>query len=87
MISFEVSTFNQKRKLKFITQDTNEVKRSDNFSHESNTEVDAHNGNENEVTISEPNNNAEVTKEGKTESINSFEYYSNDSTEDMVHSS
>lgn len=66
------------------------MKRSDNFPIEPNTESDTYSEIDNRVTISEPSNeysSVEVSTDEKTDSQGSYDYYSNDSTEDMVHSS
>ncbi|XP_037026911.1 uncharacterized protein LOC119067840 isoform X2 [Bradysia coprophila] len=68
----------------------NEVKRFDNFSNESNTEVDSYSDIDNRVTMSEvksEHGSAEIVNDEKAENVSSYDYYSNDSTEDMVHSS
>lgn len=62
------------------------MKRSDNFSDESIIEEDTHSEIYNQGTVTEPKIDYGPTDE-KTESIGSYEYYTNDSTEDMVHSS
>lgn len=64
------------------------MKRFDNFSSESNT--DSYSDFGNRVTMSDVKNehgSADIGIDERTENVNSYDYYSNDSTEDMVHSS
>ncbi|KAJ6637350.1 hypothetical protein Bhyg_10080 [Pseudolycoriella hygida] len=68
---------------------TNEVKRSDDFPIESNTESDIFSNVDEQVTHTETNsvyNLMNASTDDKTEITGSFEFYVDDSTEDMEHS-